>query len=135
MRVLSSRRDRRHPADRAHQAPAMPGGFSAPSAAATVRLVEGVAMMRNEGTTTQGTVADEDAAASLQAILACIAQPVWVVDSAGTLVFANPAAVSALGYDDLDELLGCNSHETIHYKRPDGSPYPAEDCPLFNLVR
>jgi PAS domain S-box-containing protein len=91
--------------------------------------------MRNEGTTTQGTVADEDAAASLRAILACVAQPVWVVDAAGMLVFANPAAVSALGYDDLDELIGRNSHETIHYKRLDGSPYPAEDCPLFNLVR
>jgi PAS domain S-box-containing protein len=91
--------------------------------------------MTNEGTTTQDTVADEDAAASLRAILACVAQPVWVVDPAGVLVFANPAAVAALGYDDLDELIGRNSHETIHYKRVDGSPYPAEECPLFNLVR
>ena len=76
-------------------------------------------MTMHEGTI-QSAVADADAAASLRAILACVAQPVWVVDAAGTIVFANPAAVSALGYDDLDELLGRNSHDTIHYKHPDG---------------
>jgi PAS domain S-box-containing protein len=89
---------------------------------------------REEGTI-QSAVADADAAASLRAILACVAQPVWVVDPAGTVVFANPAAVATLGYDDLDELLGRNSHDTIHYKHPDGSPYPAEECPLFRTIR
>jgi PAS domain S-box-containing protein len=89
---------------------------------------------REEGTI-QSAVADADAATSLRAILACVAQPVWVVDSAGTIVFANPAAVATLGYDDLDELLGRNSHDTIHYKHLDGSPYPADDCPLFRTIR
>ena len=91
-------------------------------------------MNRDDGTT-QGTVRDEDAAASLRAILACVAQPVWVVDQAGTIVFANPAAVATLGYDDLAELLGRNSHDTIHYKHPDGSPFPADDCELYRSVR
>jgi PAS domain S-box-containing protein len=88
----------------------------------------------DEGTI-ESTVRDEDAAASLRAILACVAQPVWVVDPAGAIIFANPAAVATLGYDDLDELLGRNSHDTIHYKHLDGSPYPAEDCPLFRTIR
>ena len=83
----------------------------------------------------QGSVADEDAAASLRAILATVAQPVWVVGRDGLIVYANPAAVATLGYDDLAELLGRKSHETIHYKHPDGSPYPAEDCPLMRNVR
>ena len=90
-------------------------------------------MTRHERTS-QSTVPDEDAAASLKAILACVAQPVWVVDPAGAIVFANPAAVATLGYDDLGELLGRNSHDTIHYKRPDGSPFPAEDCTLYRSV-
>ena len=85
--------------------------------------------------TIRSALRGEDAAASLNAIIACVAQPVWVVDHEGTVVFANPAAVQALGYDDLDELVGRNSHDTIHYKHPDGSPYPAEDCPLFRTVR
>ena len=85
--------------------------------------------------TTHGTVPQEDAAASLRAILATVAQPVWVVDPAGTIVYANRAAVAALGYDDPGELLGRNSHDTIHYKHIDGSPYPAEECPLFRTLR
>jgi PAS domain S-box-containing protein len=67
----------------------------------------------------------------LKAILDCVAQPVWVVDHDGLIRFANPASLAALGYDDLSELQGRPSHETIHYKHPDGSHYPAEQCPLL----
>lgn len=67
----------------------------------------------------------------LKAILDCVAQPVWVVDHDGRIRFANPAALSALGYESLSELEGKPSHDTIHYKHPDGSPYPADECPLL----
>lgn len=67
----------------------------------------------------------------LKAILDGVAQPVWVVDHDGLIRFANPAALAALGYDDLSELDGKPSHETIHYKHPDGSHYPAEECPML----
>ena len=73
------------------------------------------------------------AAASVEAILDSIAQPVWVVDHDGFVVFVNPAAIAALGYDHLDELRGRPGHETIHYKHPDGSPYPAEECPMSRI--
>jgi PAS domain S-box-containing protein len=66
-----------------------------------------------------------------QAILDCVAQPVWVVDHDGLIIFANPAALATLGYDDLSELEGKPSHQTIHYKHPDGSDFPAEECPLL----
>ena len=39
--------------------------------------------------------------------------------------------MGALGYDHAGELLGRDSHETIHYKRPDGSAYPASECPML----
>jgi PAS domain S-box-containing protein len=67
----------------------------------------------------------------LKAILDCVAQPVWVVDHEGLIRFANPAAVVALGYEDLSELEGKPSHQTIHYKHPDGSPFPVEECPML----
>jgi len=67
----------------------------------------------------------------LKEILNCVAQPVWVVDHDGLIRFANPAALSALGYDDPAELEGKPSHETIHYRHPDGSDFPAADCPLL----
>jgi PAS domain S-box-containing protein len=67
----------------------------------------------------------------LGAVLETAAQPIWVVDPDGLIRFANPAAIAALGYDSADELFGRQSHETIHYKHPDGSPYPAADCPML----
>ena len=67
----------------------------------------------------------------LAAVLQAAAQPIWVVDPDGLIRFANPAAIAALGYDTPDELFGRHSHETIHYKRPDGSPYPAAECPML----
>jgi PAS domain S-box-containing protein len=34
-----------------------------------------------------------------------------------------------LGYGAPDELVGSPVHETIHYKRPNGAWFPAEECP------
>jgi len=67
----------------------------------------------------------------LPSVLAGIAQPVWVVDPAGDIRFTNPAAIAAFGYDDAAELEGKPSHETIHYKHPDGTPYPVEECSML----
>jgi PAS domain S-box-containing protein len=67
----------------------------------------------------------------LTAVLACVAQPVWVVDGAGLLQYANPAAVAALGYESSSDLRGKSGHETLHYKRPDGSGFPAGECPIL----
>jgi PAS domain S-box-containing protein len=67
----------------------------------------------------------------LAAVLETAAQPIWVVDPDGVIRFANPAAIAALGYDYAVELLGRPSHETIHYRHPDGTPYPGADCPML----
>jgi PAS domain S-box-containing protein len=67
----------------------------------------------------------------LAAVLDTVAKPIWVVDPDGVIRFANPAALAALGYDSAGELFGRHSHETIHYRHPDGTPYPAADCPML----
>jgi PAS domain S-box-containing protein len=54
-----------------------------------------------------------------------------VADHEGLIRFANPSAVATLGYDHASELLGKPGHQMIHYKRPDGSPFPADECPLL----
>ena len=64
-------------------------------------------------------------------MLETAAQPIWVVDPDDVIRFANPAAIAALGYDRADELFGRNSHATIHYKHPDGTPFPAAECPML----
>jgi PAS domain S-box-containing protein len=61
--------------------------------------------------------------------------PLWLVDGDDRIAFVNDAAVRVLGFDSDEELLGGPSHDSIHYKHPDGSPYPAEDCPITHATR
>ena len=51
-----------------------------------------------------------------------------VVDAQQHILFINPAGAAMLGYGAADELLGLPVHETLHYKRPDGSMFPADEC-------
>jgi PAS domain S-box-containing protein len=67
----------------------------------------------------------------LAAVVETAVQPLWVVDPEGRIRFANPAAIATLGYDSADELIGRNSHDTIHHRHADGTPYPAAECPML----
>ena len=71
------------------------------------------------------------AADFLAQVLEGAPQPIWVVDEDGHIVFANPAAVAALGYHDVAALQGRSSHGLVHHTRPDGSPYPESECPML----
>ena len=66
----------------------------------------------------------------LAAVSDTAAQAIWVVNPDDVIAFANPAAITALGYDSADELLGRRRHETVHYTHRDGTPYPAAECPM-----
>ena len=66
----------------------------------------------------------------LEALLASIPDAVYVVDHAGRVAFANPAALSLLGYEE-SELLGQISHPTIHHHHWDGTPFPVQECPML----
>jgi PAS domain S-box-containing protein len=61
--------------------------------------------------------------------------PLWLVDGDDRIAFVNDAAVRVLRYDSDEELLGRPSHDTVHWKHPDGSPYPAEDCPITHATQ
>ncbi len=52
-----------------------------------------------------------------------------MLDAAGRCTFVNRAACALLGYEASD-LLGRDLHDLIHHRRPDGSPYPREACPV-----
>jgi PAS domain S-box-containing protein len=67
----------------------------------------------------------------LPALLGSLGDGVYVVSPDGTVAFVNPAGTAILGYDDAAQLLGRDSHSTIHAHRRDGSPYPEEQCPLL----
>ncbi len=56
------------------------------------------------------------------------------MDGEGTLTFCNSAALALLGYE-AREVAGKQSHALFHHSRPDGSPYPAETCPILASFR
>jgi PAS domain S-box-containing protein len=74
---------------------------------------------------------DASAPELLPALLASVADGVYVVSADGAIAFVNPAGLALLGYDDGAQLLGRPSHSTIHAHRRDGSPYPEDECPLL----
>ncbi|MFZ3136802.1 MAG: PAS domain S-box protein [Thermodesulfovibrionales bacterium] len=64
-------------------------------------------------------------------LLDSTAEGIYGIDLEGNCTFVNAACLRILGYDDENELIGKNMHDLIHYKHPDGSPYPAEECKIF----
>lgn len=70
---------------------------------------------------------------TLLRVIATAADALYVVDRDGFVRFLNPAAAAILGYAKPEELAGRRSHETIHYLRADGSPFPVEECPMLRV--
>lgn len=63
-----------------------------------------------------------------------LGEGVYAVDADGRVSFMNPAAQAMLGWK-LEELLGRNMHEAIHFLSPDGRRVPASDCPMLGVLR
>ena len=55
------------------------------------------------------------------------------VDQTGTVIFVNPAARRMFGWAE-DEGLGLNLHQVTHHRRADGTPYPDQECPVFQTL-
>jgi PAS domain S-box-containing protein len=53
---------------------------------------------------------------------------------AGACTFINRAGAAMLGFS-VEELIGKNMHEAVHHHRPDGSPYPVDECPIYEAAR
>ncbi len=68
-------------------------------------------------------------------LLDSTAEGIYGLDMQGNCTFANPACVRILGYNNSEDLLGLNMHELIHYKKHDGELYPAEECPIYKVLK
>jgi PAS domain S-box-containing protein len=80
----------------------------------------------------------EQALAQLQhqysLILSRAGEGIYGLDRDGLTTFVNPAAARLLGYEP-DELAGRPMHQVLHHSKSDGSPYPAEECPIYAALR
>jgi len=69
-----------------------------------------------------------------QSILEAAGDGIYGIDASGCATFANRAAVELLGWKP-EDIVGKRLHDVHHHSYPDGSPYPAEDCPIYAAIR
>ena len=72
---------------------------------------------------------DGDGLATL--LLNSTGEGIYGVDLEGNCTFANPSCLRLLGFDSDARLLGEHMHRLVHHTRPDGSPYPVEECRIY----
>ena len=62
-------------------------------------------------------------------VLESVGDGIYGIDLEGRCTVINTAAAQMLGYKP-EELLGRVMHDMTHHTRPDGTPYPAHECPI-----
>jgi PAS domain S-box-containing protein len=68
------------------------------------------------------------------AVMNNMAEGLYAVDANGLVTSINPAGEAILGWTK-DELLGKKMHDVTHHKHPDGSPFPARECPVLQVMQ
>ena len=68
-------------------------------------------------------------------LLDSTAEAIYALDLLGTCTFCNSACLRLLGYKDPVELIGKNLHTVMHHTRPDGTPYPGDECRIYLAFR
>lgn len=68
-------------------------------------------------------------------LLDSTAEAIYGVDTQGNCTFCNPACLRLIGYAEPADLLGKNMHALIHHRRADGTPYPVEQCRIYQAFQ
>ena len=71
----------------------------------------------------------------LDLILNATGEGIYGIGINGECIFINASALTMLGYASQQEVLGKNSHQLFHYAHADGSPYNAEQCPIYKALQ
>jgi diguanylate cyclase (GGDEF)-like protein/PAS domain S-box-containing protein len=62
-------------------------------------------------------------------VLKSAGEGIFGLDLHGNVAFVNPAASDMTGWTTQD-LLGRPMHNLLHHTKPNGAPYPSEECPI-----
>ncbi|MEQ8858482.1 MAG: sigma 54-interacting transcriptional regulator [Pseudomonadales bacterium] len=66
-------------------------------------------------------------------ILEAIGEGIYGLDDQGRATFVNRAATEILGWREQD-ILGRQIHDVHHHSYADGTPYPRENCPIYQAL-
>src|SRR5581483_4855548 len=69
-----------------------------------------------------------------QLLLDSTGEGIYGVDLKGNCTFLNRAGARMLGRMP-EEVLGKSMHSLAHHSHADGSPYPVENCPIYQVLR
>jgi len=58
----------------------------------------------------------------------------YAVDNQGLVTYMNPAAERFVGWS-AEDLMGRKLHDMTHHHHPDGSPFPASDCAVLQVLQ
>ena len=70
----------------------------------------------------------------MRQILESTDEGIYGIDLHGNCTVINRAACEMIGFG-LKEVLGKNMHELVHHHKPDGSPYPVDQCPIYRAFQ
>ena len=72
-------------------------------------------------------------ATNIRQLLDASGEGIYGLDARGAITFVNRRGSEMLGYEP-EELIGQMMHDLTHHSRPDGSPYPASECPIHRAA-
>lgn len=72
---------------------------------------------------------------NIRLLLNSTAEGIYGIDLNGNCTFCNESCLKHLGYKHQEELIGSNMHYKIHYKKPDGTAFPLEECNVFKAFQ
>ena len=70
----------------------------------------------------------------MELILDSTGEGIFGLDTQGNVTFTNKSASLMLGWEP-EELVGKSHHELVHHSHGDGTPHPAQDCPIHMSYR
>ena len=67
-------------------------------------------------------------------ILESVGDGIFGLGADGLITFVNPTAEEMTGYKT-KEMIGNCQHKLVHHSKPDGTPYPLKQCPIYSSFR
>jgi PAS domain S-box-containing protein len=102
------------------------------SADGTRQQLIGVAQDITERKIAEASLRDKEA--DLRLVLDSATDGVYCVDTEGAVTMCNAAFLRMLGIAGEEDAIGHSLHDVIHHSRPDGSPYPKQECPIYRTA-
>jgi len=91
--------------------------------------------LKLEDTVRERTLELNESKEQIQLLLDSTGEAIYGLDNEGKCTFTNVACLRMLGYKEVSQIIGKNMHDLIHHTKKDGTPYPIEECCIYQAFR